>query len=89
MTIEAVQKFVGLGVINDEFRNKLIGGKMTREQIADAVAGLDDKDTTAIILAILLSTGDFPGFSSEIDLYLNRRYGSGAAASGDDLPISV
>lgn len=88
MTIEAVHKFVGRGVISDEFKRELVSGKMTREQIATAVVGLDDEDITAISVATLLNVGNFPGFSSEIDLYINRRYGPGRP-SGDNLPISV
>lgn len=86
MTIKAVNKFVGRGVISDEFQEKLIGRRMTREDIAAVSPDLDPQDVNAIVLA-LMSADSFPRFSSEMDLYINRRYGPGPA--GDDLPISV
>lgn len=87
MTRKAVENFIGRGVISDRFREKFMAGQMTIKEIAAVDRGLDDRDVHTIVIALMFAD-DFPGFSSEIDLYINRRYSSGRPA-GDNLPISV
>lgn len=87
MTELAVNKFVGRGVISDEFREELMARQMTKEEIAAADPNLDNLDVNAIVVALMFAD-DFPGFSAEITRYLGRRY-RGGRPSGDNLPISV
>lgn len=87
MTEKAVNKFVGMGVISDKFREMLTGRRITHQDIAAVDPDLDFQDVNAIVLA-LMNTGDFPHFSAAINEYINRRY-SGGRPAGDDLPISV
>ena len=88
MTTEAVHRFIGRGVIDTEFREKLNARKMSLEEIAAVDRGLDIQDVNAIVWALLNTPGDFPSFSAEIGRYLDIRYRH-AGPSGDDLPISV
>ena len=88
MTIEAVNKFVGRGVVSDEFRKKLANLEMTPEEIAAVDPDLDSKDLNAIKTALLFNPGDFVGFSASIARYINFRYPA-VRPSGDNLPISV
>lgn len=88
MTEQAVNKFVGRGVVSDEFRKKLVNLEMTPEEIAAVDSDLDLKDLNAIKMALLFNPGDFTGFSAEITRYLDFRY-RGAKPAGDNLPISV
>jgi len=92
MTEKAVQKFISQAVIRDEFRKKLLGLKMTRKEIALIDTDLDDQDINTIFTTLLLlDPVDFPGFSAEIDRYIDRRYRNAGPSglSGDDLPIFV
>lgn len=87
MTELAINKFIGMGVISDQFRKKFMAGQMTKEEIAAVDPGLDDRDVHTIVVALMFAD-DFPGFSAEITRYLDRRY-RGGHPSGDNLPISV
>lgn len=86
MTELAVNKFVGMGIISDKFRNWLTTRQITHKDIAAVDPDLDEEDVNAMVLA-LMNTGDFPHFAAAIDGYINRRYRAGRA--GDELPISV
>ena|GEM_PF-5856118 len=76
MTIEAVNKFVGRGVISDEFRQKFMSRKMSSQEIASVDPDLDSKDLNAIKTALLFNLGDFADFSASIARYINFRYRS-------------
>jgi len=94
MTVEAVKKFIDRGVVNGEFRQKLVNLEMTPEEIAAVDPDLDSEDLNAIKTALLFNLGDFTDFRASITMYINFRYRhagpSGLSGpSGDDLPISV
>ena len=91
MTKEAVNKFVGRGVVSDMFRQKLANLEMTPEEIAAVDRDLDSGDLNAIKTALLFNPGDFVGFSASVARYIDFRYHNAGQSgpSGDNLPISV
>jgi len=95
MTEKAVNEFIGRAVVSDEFRKKLLGLKMTREEITAVDPDLDSQDVNAIFTTLLLiDPVDLSSFSAGIGNYIDRRYRNAGPSglsgpSGDDLPISV
>lgn len=89
MTERAVNEFIGKAVISDEFKNRLLSGKMSNRDIADFNSELDSQDINAIVWSLVFADG-FDNFAAGVDAYLARRYrGAKPAGTGDNLPISV
>ena len=69
MTVEAVKKFIDRGVVNGEFRQKLVNLEMTPEEIAAVDPDLDSEDLNAIKTALLFNLGDFTDFRASHHVY--------------------
>lgn len=87
MTEQAVNDFIGRGVLSDEFRNKLLSGQMSRKDIALINPNLDSRDVNAIIFSMMF-TDSLENFAAGLGEYIDFRYRDGRPA-GDNLPVSI
>ena len=87
MTEQAVNDFIGRGVVSDKFREDLMSGRMTRRDIVFVNPDLDSQDINAIVSSMMFA-GSFENFAAGLKQYLDLRY-RGGRPSGDNLPISV